>query len=1468
MEPELELELEPEPEPEMAPAPAESLFCLREVCQFPSSRTASLECGRYALVASASERALLLVLIHNDTSDYRKRPPVTHVETWKFAPPLALCFDPTGNWLVCATAQPEPRLHIVRALKTLTDEPYVAPPGVGRWSCEWPLSAIPLPLEAGRTPTAITWWQTANSLPIVIVGDQTGGLLFLSLDTLKVIGKSYIVGRVCELAICVDDDLDTVDLLITSSRNRQWHLTLEKRCSKNSDQTNSDKKKQQAKVKDVNKKIDSFLTSIKELGSDKVYSLFQRSQSTSNVPDKLASHITHNNPTPICLKAADDEDDMKSDFGAVSDRPNLYQLIVSPQNAAGYHFISILNSSTGTFSLHCNIENRDPVLSYKLEDFPIDIYKVLWQKLIIYSFSTNTLKIHSCHLSLKQNSNQHTVIWEDSLNEGEYLVNAWTMSRTQRYPQYYKQWCNTTEVEKLALPRFNLGSCIVVTNKKVYLLTPSCDPCEFLVRNIIDGISGTERLAAALEIRLQDLLLGAADILLTNGIVNRALPLYRLAKIPSDDILMRFGALGMLKEMLTCELHPQTCSTANICFIAHTLHELTRKKENKKTLLNFICSDTHFDVITCARMCAELGIWHALDKIAFHKGLVWLGFETLIHRLSTPCRGLLSTVLNQNYAPFIITDSGLPLLKFIDQYCDTFDNFLLKKLCLWMCPLQDCFRISFRALCTSQSNSHLSGMRRLIRTFFGVVSTLYSRMSVNDQLLLSSDIKKEKLLHHRDSISANSKTSDLEGNVQSVVSCGHTHWGIVSQGKISLLRSSGSENVIHIDIDMIGKALDVSCGREHTLILTENGVYSIGDNRFGQLGVGNSLAVSIDTPMLVGAMKKWSLGDGAKTSRAWHNERVVQVAAGQYHSACVTDTGCLYTWGWGVHGQLGHGYIYNEFYPKKVMTMRSSMKVAYVGCGSCHTVILTTKGRVYVCGNSAFGQIGDSSRQKSNVPLKINLGSSPVTKITVGYFHTLALTLKNEVWTWGSSPQKLRLGARSAKLFKMKGGVTESQDDSCIPTSLPIMQEDNTHLYPTKIDLSHIRGKIVEMAAGWHHSCVVDSMGYLYVWGLNLDCQLGTGDRNEVYLPTSVEVTKVKCDQPLPDGTSRCAKKADSPPTNRVFLANVSCGGDFTVFVKNDGNVFITGNSYLQDVLPAKGELRVVMFKNTKRIVRLPKPHANLQKTFRHVPQMSNFLHQLKTDCYESKFDWPQNPVHSNISFEDPSWATKVVACLYEFVDDDTPLMDAQLRAVVASLRGDFVEALNLQLTSLYVGTHKICVPWYVQHVQRTVVYVDQMENQIETRASETLRNKIKYLSQEWLHPSRDNNERDLEDVDLECQCCEPNYMVTNAEFAVYDSTDEDVLKRAIAITRAVMRLLPDDSKVWTDCINEATKFWMERKLDMNELENVLLETASEGQAINMASAVFCAKDRINYQKHLSSTFNLELCDNILQSWS
>lgn len=74
----------------------------------------------------------------------------------------------------------------------------------------------------------------------------------------------------------------------------------------------------------------------------------------------------------------------------------------------------------------------------------------------------------------------------------------------------------------------------------------------------------------------------------------------------------------------------------------------------------------------------------------------------------------------------------------------------------------------------------------------------------------------------------------------------------------------------------------------------------------------------------------------------------------------------------------------------------------------------------------------------------------------------------------------------------------------------------------------------------------------------------GTGDRNEVFTPTLVDVSRAKCDQTPVASTSQNIYTEDSPSSNNKFLPCVGCGGDFTVFVNFDGDVFATGNSFLQ----------------------------------------------------------------------------------------------------------------------------------------------------------------------------------------------------------------------------------------------------------------------------------------------------------------
>lgn len=51
------------------------------------------------------------------------------------------------------------------------------------------------------------------------------------------------------------------------------------------------------------------------------------------------------------------------------------------------------------------------------------------------------------------------------------------------------------------------------------------------------------------------------------------------------------------------------------------------------------------------------------------------------------------------------------------------------------------------------------------------------------------------------------------------VSCGLAHWGIVDDGNATIKMTN-----VPINTELIGRVVDIACGRHHTLVLTENGV--------------------------------------------------------------------------------------------------------------------------------------------------------------------------------------------------------------------------------------------------------------------------------------------------------------------------------------------------------------------------------------------------------------------------------------------------------------------------------------------------------------------------------------------------------------------------------------------------------------------------------------------------------------------
>ncbi|CAK6973243.1 uncharacterized protein LOC128359488 [Scomber scombrus] len=123
------------------------------------------------------------------------------------------------------------------------------------------------------------------------------------------------------------------------------------------------------------------------------------------------------------------------------------------------------------------------------------------------------------------------------------------------------------------------------------------------------------------------------------------------------------------------------------------------------------------------------------------------------------------------------------------------------------------------------------------------------------------------------------------------VSGGVFSWGRNDCGQLGLGDTTDrhTPNPVH-SLDM-KKTIHISCGKDHTAILTKDGVvFTFGSGQYGQLG-HNSFSDEL-RPRIVAEL--W----GAK---------VIKIACGRHHTLVMTDSKRVYSFGCGEQGQLGHG---------------------------------------------------------------------------------------------------------------------------------------------------------------------------------------------------------------------------------------------------------------------------------------------------------------------------------------------------------------------------------------------------------------------------------------------------------------------------------------------------------------------------------------------------------------------------------
>ncbi|XP_044793373.2 X-linked retinitis pigmentosa GTPase regulator isoform X3 [Bubalus bubalis] len=150
-------------------------------------------------------------------------------------------------------------------------------------------------------------------------------------------------------------------------------------------------------------------------------------------------------------------------------------------------------------------------------------------------------------------------------------------------------------------------------------------------------------------------------------------------------------------------------------------------------------------------------------------------------------------------------------------------------------------------------------------------------------------------------------------------------WGDNSEGQIGL------QNITNICVPhqvTIGKPISwISCGYYHSAFVTKKAVYTFGLGQFGQLGLG-TFTFETSEPKVIESVK---------------DKKISHVCCGENHTALITESGLLYTFGDGRHGKLGLGMenFTNQFFPTLCSSFLKYI-VRLVACGGCHMLVFAT----------------------------------------------------------------------------------------------------------------------------------------------------------------------------------------------------------------------------------------------------------------------------------------------------------------------------------------------------------------------------------------------------------------------------------------------------------------------------------------------------------------------------------------------
>jgi alpha-tubulin suppressor-like RCC1 family protein len=244
--------------------------------------------------------------------------------------------------------------------------------------------------------------------------------------------------------------------------------------------------------------------------------------------------------------------------------------------------------------------------------------------------------------------------------------------------------------------------------------------------------------------------------------------------------------------------------------------------------------------------------------------------------------------------------------------------------------------------------------------------------------------------------------------------------------------------------------------------------------------------------------------------------RPVHVSVGAFCWAVAFNDGSVLTQGLSVPPAWFRG---RDTTPESMLHLPAVFegdKIVHMACGDAHVLVVTSLGRVYARGANAAGQLGIGNKANTRDFVHVEFAgdsTSGIKSVACGSLHSLALTRTGKLYAWGSAGRN-ELGV-----------------------DLERVQNKST---PIRVGEQELRDVAMQqVAAGDAHNAAVDTHGAVWVWGVNMDGQLGTGNRLAQKTPYKLAKDDVFAGE---------------------AIKTAACGLQHTLAVSEQGGVWAWGN--------------------------------------------------------------------------------------------------------------------------------------------------------------------------------------------------------------------------------------------------------------------------------------------------------------------